>query len=69
MEGKDIKTLTERIRKHKRTTIVDNTKILRSQFILKKRGHGKKVLRKQGKKIQTNCSKRGKKNKLKQKSE
>lgn len=61
MEGKDIKTLTERIRKHKRTTIVDNTKILRSQFILKKRGHGKKVLRKQGKKSKQTAA-GGKKN-------
>lgn len=69
MEGKDIKTLTERIRKHKRTTIVDNTKILRSQFILKKRGHGKKVLRKQGKKSKQTAARGGKKNKLKQKSE
>lgn len=61
MEGKDTKTLKERIRKHKRTTIVDNTKILRSQFILKKRGHGKKVLRKQGKKS-NKLQQEGKKN-------
>lgn len=61
LEHKGIKTLEERIRRHKRMTIVDNIKIPTSQFILKKPGLGKKNTKKTRKKPQINCSKRRKK--------
>lgn len=63
LEHKGIKTLQERIRRHKRMTIVDNIKMLTSQFILKKPGLSKKILRKQGKKATNKLQQEKKKKK------